>query len=53
MSMEQFLDNLSLNTLEELKKNAQQIQENVDSNKLLDGEEEVDKLLMMHMSKHR
>ena len=46
--MEQFLDNLSLSVLEELKKSAQ---ENGDLIKNADGEAEVDKLLMMHMSK--
>jgi len=50
MSMEQFLENLSLETLNELKKSAISFQERGDAQ--LDGEAEIDKLLMMHMSKH-
>lgn len=50
MTMEQFLENLSLETLNELKRNAIAFQERGDPQ--LDGEAEIDKLLMMHMSKH-
>lgn len=49
MSMDLFLESLSINTLNELKKSALRIQENGDKN--IDGEAEIDKLLMMHMSK--
>ena len=50
MTMEQFLDNLSYETLQELRINAQR---NIDGGleAQIDGEAEVDKLLMMHMSK--
>lgn len=47
--MEQFLDTLSLETLEEIKNSAITSQMSGDCN--IDGEAEVEKLLMMHMSK--
>jgi hypothetical protein len=51
MSMEQFLENLSLDTLEEIKYSAETyVQKGGDS--MVDGEAEIDRLLMMHMSKH-
>lgn len=50
MTMEQFLDNLSYDTLQELRMSAQR---NIDGGLegSVDGEAEIDKLLMMHMSK--
>ena len=48
--MEIFLENLSLETLNELKKSALSFQESGEAG--IDGEAEIDKLLMMHMSKH-
>jgi len=50
MSMEVFLETLSIETLNELKKSALSFSESNDGH--LDGEAEIDKLLMMHMSKH-
>jgi hypothetical protein len=51
MSMEQFLENLSLDTLEEIKYSAETyVQKSGES--MVDGEAEIDRLLMMHMSKH-
>ncbi len=49
--MEQFLDSLSHETLQELRMSAQR---NIDGGleNQVDGEAEVDKLLMMHMAKH-
>lgn len=50
MSMDQFLDSLTMEALQELKQTAQkQIAEQGESQ--LDGEAEMDRLLMMHMSK--
>ena len=49
MTMEQFLDTLTLETLEEIKNSAITSQMSGDST--IDGEAEVEKLLMMHMSK--
>lgn len=48
--MEQFLTNLSLETLNEIKNSALLFSEQGDA--MVDGEAEIDKLLMMHMSKH-
>lgn len=47
--MEEFLDTITLETLEEIKRNALVSQEQGDIS--IDGEAEVEKLLMMHMSK--
>jgi hypothetical protein len=44
------LENLSLETLEEIKNSALAYIDQGDA--LIDGEAEIDKLLMMHMSKH-
>lgn len=51
MSMEQFLENLSLDTLEEIKNSAQSYVSKGGESQV-DGEAEIDRLLMMHMSKH-
>jgi S-adenosylhomocysteine hydrolase len=50
MSMDQFLETLSIETLKELKKSAVIFAESNEGH--VDGEAEIDKLLMMHMSKH-
>ena len=49
MTMEQFLHNLSLETLINIKNSVLANLEQGDS--LIDGEAEIDKLLMMHMTK--
>jgi hypothetical protein len=49
--MEQFLDNMSHETLQDLRATAQRSIDRGQENQI-DGEAEIDKLLMMHMSKN-
>ncbi|MFS8159553.1 MAG: hypothetical protein ACMG6E_04940 [Candidatus Roizmanbacteria bacterium] len=49
--MEQFLDNMSYETLQDLRATAQRSIDRGQENQI-DGEAEIDKLLMMHMSKN-
>ncbi len=50
-TMEQFLDNMSHETLQDLRATAQRSIDRGQENQI-DGEAEIDKLLMMHMSKN-